>query len=267
MYEASETGPKIIIIAMATLFGLLFLIFLYYIWAEKFGGKTIYDKNSNPESNFELTRDIVKHLTTLKPNATNDMGLDNESLPAVPNVAFPANDNSIALDASDPNYVPPGFKMKPGAKPKKQVFNVGNNIYTYGQAEAVCKAFDSKLATYPQLVKAYKSGADWCNYGWTKGKLALYPTQKASWLKLQDDPETRNSCGKVGINGGYFENPDMLFGVNCYGIKPSPRDHEKVKYQQKSKKEYELEQQVAKIKRNIDNLSINPFNKSKWSNC
>ena len=27
-------------------------------------------------------------------------------------------------------------------------------------------------------------------------------------------------CGNPGINGGYFANPDLKFGVNCYGIKP-----------------------------------------------
>lgn len=264
MYESNETGPKLIIIAMAILFGFLFLIFLYYIWAEKFGADIVED-NSNTHT--ELSKNELKHVTRLSSNGKLDMGLDNESLPATPNVGLPANNNSLPLDPTDPNYVPPGFKMKPGATPKKQVFNISNNIYTYKQAEAVCKAFGADLATYPQLVEAYKKGADWCNYGWTKGQLALFPTQKKTWLKLQDDADTRNNCGKVGINGGYFENPDMLYGVNCYGIKPPPRDHEKVKVQQKSKKEYELEKQIAKIKKNIDNLSLNPFNLNKWSNC
>ena len=30
---------------------------------------------------------------------------------------------------------------------------------------------------YP-IIEAYKKGAEWCNYGWTQGQLATYPTQK-----------------------------------------------------------------------------------------
>jgi hypothetical protein len=258
MYQSSDTGPKIIIIAMAMLFGFLFLIFLYYIWAEKFD----YDNVKNPKP---LTPTDIQNIRKVTGNI--DMGLDNHQLPATPNVGIPTTDNSLPLDPSDPEYVPPGFKKKLNGKPKKQVFNVTNNIYTYNEAEAVCKAFGAELATYPQLVNAYRKGADWCNYGWTKGQLALYPTQKESWLKLQEDDETKDNCGKVGINGGYFENPDMLFGVNCYGIKPPPKNHEKVKTNTKSKKEYELEQQIARIKKNLSNVSINPFNMDKWSNC
>jgi hypothetical protein len=254
MYQSGDTGPKIIIIAMAMLFGFLFLIFLYYIWAEKFD----YDDIKKPNPLTQIDIQNIRKVTD---------GLDNEQLPAKPNVGLPTTNNSLPIDPSDPEYVPPGFTKKTSAKPTKQVFNVSNNIYTYKEAEAVCKAFGAELATYPQLVNAYKKGADWCNYGWTQGQLALYPTQKESWLKLQEDEETKNNCGNVGINGGYFENPDMLFGVNCYGVKPAPRDHEKVKISTKSKTDYELEQKIARIKKNLGNISINPFNMDKWSNC
>jgi hypothetical protein len=29
-------------------------------------------------------------------------------------------------------------------------------------------------------------------------------------------------CGFPGINGGYFQNKNLLLGVNCYGKKPPP---------------------------------------------
>ena len=29
-----------------------------------------------------------------------------------------------------------------------------------------------------------------------------------------------NNCGRPGVNGGYFDNPNIKFGVNCYGQKP-----------------------------------------------
>ncbi len=67
-----------------------------------------------------------------------------------------------------------------------------------------------------------KNGADWCNYGWSEGQLALYPTQEDSFAKLELNPETRGQCGLPGVNGGYFENKNLKFGANCYGEKPEP---------------------------------------------
>lgn len=258
MFQISDSGPRILITAFAIMIGFLLLIFLYYIFAEQLGADVIIDEPR------PLTSTDMHNIANASRSSVNYSGLDGEDVHATPNVI----QNQLPADPSDPDYVPPGFKKKVGGGKTKQVFNIGNNIYTYKDANAVCKAFGAELATYPQLVASYKKGANWCNYGWTKGQLALYPTQKDAWLKLQEeDPERRNDCGNVGINGGYFENPDMLFGVNCYGIKPAPRDHEKVKYNNKTAKEYELERQISKIKKNLDNLSVLPFNKKKWSNC
>ena len=46
-----------------------------------------------------------------------------------------------------------------------EVFNVPGNEYTYEEARALCKAYGAKIATYSQIENAYKSGAEWCNYG------------------------------------------------------------------------------------------------------
>ena len=152
---------------------------------------------------------------------------------------------------------------------KEQVFNIGNNIFTYKDAPAVCKAYGAKLATYDQMKKAYDEGANWCNYGWTNGQMALYPTQYNSWKKLQNGPErTRNSCGKPGLNGGYFENSNLRFGVNCYGKKPETEnsntdpncplkylDEESIKFDRK----------VNEYKSKLDDYTILPFNKKEWS--
>lgn len=258
-YQTRDNAPRILIMSVAVLFGFLLLIFFYYLWTEQF------DESGNNTPPMLNSMDFK----AIRRGKSQRGGFDNDDQPATPNISQPNNNsNEVPLNPNDEDYVPPGFKKKPGANPKKQVFNVSNNIYSYPEAEAVCKAFGAELASYNQLVQAYKKGANWCNYGWTKGQLGLFPIQKEFWLKQQEeDPERRNDCGKVGINGGYFDNPDMLFGVNCYGMKPSPRDHEKAKMEHKSAKEYELEQKIAKIKRNMDNISILPFNKSKWSNC
>ena len=67
---------------------------------------------------------------------------------------------------------------------RKQVFNVSENDYTYEEARAVCKAYGGDLATLEQMIEAHKKGANWCNYGWSDGQMALYPTQKIKSLKL-----------------------------------------------------------------------------------
>jgi hypothetical protein len=107
----------------------------------------------------------------------------------------------------------------------KEVYNLGSNIFTYVEAEAVCKAFDGELASHEQLVEAYNKGADWCNYGWSKEQHAFYPTQHATFDKLQKgSPSQQHMCGKPGINGGFFKEKDMRFGANCYGKRPDERD-------------------------------------------
>jgi hypothetical protein len=106
---------------------------------------------------------------------------------------------------------------------QKQVFNVSANKYMYRDAEPLCKALGAELATYDQVKKAWDEGADWCNYGWVKGQAAVYPTQKSTFDELQrgSTDDERLACGQPGVNGGFFDNPELRFGVNCYGDKPS----------------------------------------------
>jgi hypothetical protein len=101
------------------------------------------------------------------------------------------------------------------------VFNISENKYTYREAYELCKSFGGSLATYDQIETAYNAGAEWCNYGWSAGQMAFFPTQKATYDRLAKNPYTKNACGRPGINGGYMANPNIRFGVNCYGIKPN----------------------------------------------
>jgi hypothetical protein len=109
---------------------------------------------------------------------------------------------------------------------RKSVFNVASNKYTYADAEPLCKALGAELATYDQVKQAWDDGADWCNYGWVKGQTAVYPTQQKTFDKLQtaSTDDERMACGLPGINGGYMDNPDLRFGVNCYGDRPAEKD-------------------------------------------
>lgn len=152
---------------------------------------------------------------------------------------------------------------------KKQVFNISSNRYVYDDAEPLCRALGAELATYDQVKAAFDSGADWCNYGWTKGQLAMYPTQKATYDKLQLGPEgQRLACGRPGLNGGYFDNPDLRFGVNCYGIKPSQSQHdsaEESKGTPISPDALEFDKKVALYKSEADHIGILPFRDGAWS--
>ena len=81
-----------------------------------------------------------------------------------------------------------------------QVFNVSSNKYTYYDAEPLCKALGAELATYDQVKDAWSKGADWCNYGWIKGQMAVYPTSDDSFNKLQKGPaEQHLACGRPGV--------------------------------------------------------------------
>jgi len=152
-----------------------------------------------------------------------------------------------------------------GSGGNKQVFNVSRNLYSFSEAEPLCRAFGAELATYDQVKDAYKSGADWCNYGWVKGQLAVYPTQKATYEKLQHGPEhERMSCGLPGVNGGYFPNEDQRFGVNCYGSRPAETALDE-RLQQAETSDIAFDRQVNHYKSELDSIGVNPWSSKQWS--
>lgn len=167
-------------------------------------------------------------------------------------------------------------KEKVDTKPKEEVFNVGDNLYTYEDAQTVCSAYGARLATYDEIEKAYQDGAEWCNYGWSEGQMAFFPTQKATWDKLQKKETTKNSCGRPGVNGGFIDNPNVRFGINCYGIKPKPSDRELeiLKERQsspdsalpKTENDIILEKKIKYWKENGNKiLRLNSYNNKQWS--
>ena len=180
----------------------------------------------------------------------------------------------FSFDKENPVKQPNPIK-KPSpliVKRKKEVYNIDSNDFTYYDAPLVCKALGAELATYNQVLNAHKEGANWCNYGWSSNQLALYPIQKDMWDKLQqneDNGNKKNSCGKPGVNGGYFNNKNLKFGVNCYGHKIDP-DPSKIVYGKDtsvlntlSKKSNKLNKFKSMISKN--DLEIRPFNTNKWS--
>lgn len=156
---------------------------------------------------------------------------------------------------------------------KDEVFNISNNLYTYDDAQAICSAYGSKIATYEQIEDSYKDGAEWCNYGWSDNQMAFFPTQKATWDKLQKTKNRKNDCGRPGINGGYMANPYIKFGVNCYGKKPAPTDSDLARMAAnkeinipKSEDDLLLDAKVQYWKDNASKmLVLNSFDRTKWS--
>ena len=156
---------------------------------------------------------------------------------------------------------------------KEEVFNVSNNLYTYEDAKAVCQAMGSRLATYDEIEASYMGGAEWTSYGWSEGQHAYFPTQKDTWARLQEIKGHEHDLGRPGVNGGYFENPNVRLGVNCYGIKPqiSAADSalmnaKKNSVVPRSKEEIELDKKVQFWKENKDKfLVLSGFNNDKWS--
>jgi len=206
------------------------------------------DKSESPENEMKKELQMLQALQ-----------LDRDRK-AQESMAAAASASSASANESDDEYESNPFS----SESVSSVYNISQNIYTYYDAPAVCKAFNGELATYEQVKEAYKQGADWCNYGWVKGQQAVYPTQKATYAKLQKGPEKMaNSCGKPGVNGGYFDNPELRFGVNCYGIRPPKTAlDENVENQAAlppSTEELEFDKKVQKYRENINFIAISPF--------
>lgn len=153
---------------------------------------------------------------------------------------------------------------------KPQVFNIPENNYIYGDAQAVCKAYGARLATYQEVEEAYNKGAEWCNYGWSDGQMALFPTQQKTFDELQKIEGHENDCGRPGINGGFIDNPKLKYGVNCYGYKPRINKVEKEMMETtsiypKTKKDIAMDERVEYWKERLSEIIVSPFNHEKWS--
>jgi hypothetical protein len=158
----------------------------------------------------------------------------------------------------------------PVLKMQKQVFNIPGNYYTYDDAKAICDAYGARLASYNEMEEAYNKGAEWCVYGWSDNQMALFPTQKETWQKLQKIKGHEKDCGRPGVNGGYIDNPKTKYGVNCYGHKP-PMTAEAAKLMQqtpiypKNMNDIRHQERVDHWRSKITDILVAPFNHDAWS--
>lgn len=265
--------------AVITLILIIFVILVIYYktvgYYIDFGWKRIYE--------------IIRGKETVKIDVGEDTGITGTFKPMdEPNESSEEGSSATNHDEPPRPRLPPADERTPGLPgaidsvssslfgslniggPGKEVFNVSRNIYTYDDASAVCSAYGAELATYEQMKEAFEKGADWCNYGWVKGQMALYPTQKETYEKLQKGaPEFRNACGSIGVNGGYFDNPELRFGVNCFGKKPAKNASDELNESSvqlpPSPAEIEYEKKVQKFREQMNTMTVLPFRRGQWT--
>jgi len=239
MYPQLTGEPNFVLIGVSAVFGLLVIIMIYYIFISKSSRGEINQYNSQQTGR---NNNISTRTTGTKANTV--------SLAPVP----------INTGGS---YAPAPTGI---TTPKiNQVFNIKENIYTLDDAPAVCGALGANIATIDQLIDAHRSGADWCNVGWTKDGLAAFPIQYSTWQTLQgNDPGNRDVCGAPGINL-VRNDPNLLYGVNCYGAKPDPKGNEKVKQVILSDSQKALNAKIKGFQKNINAIGVIPFNAGSWS--
>lgn len=163
-----------------------------------------------------------------------------------------------------------GSSSVPELKFEKQVYHIPGNKYTFDDARAICKAYGNRLANYKEIENAYQNGGDWCSYGWSEDQMALFPTQMERWERLQKIKGHENDCGRPGINGGYIANPNVRFGVNCYGYRPKITSQEaemmkNIPLFPKTQKELDFQKRIEYWKNKIANIVVSPFNSNNWS--
>jgi hypothetical protein len=250
---------------------ILLIIIAYYIFSSSSGSGTFGlgngdDSGSNSGSSIMGIIIIIILVILIIVNAFQYFFSINVSA-YVQGLFTPKTTVDIVVDQS--SYTPEPAPV-PEIKFKKQVFNIPGNYYNYQNAKAICKAYGAELATYDQIEKAYNSGAEWCNYGWSANQLALFPTQKETYNTLQKIPGHENDCGRAGINGGYIANPRVKFGVNCYGNKPKITEEEEEIMQNtpsypQNIKDLAFQKRVDFWKTKVDDILVSPFNHNMWS--
>ena len=173
--------------------------------------------------------------------------------------------NISLLDNIFPSTKDEADEEKDVAVAADEVFNVSNNLYTYDDAKSVCSSYGARLASYDEIEKAYNEGAEWCNYGWSEGQMAFFPTQKDTWSVLQRNKAHANDCGRPGVNGGYMANPHIKFGVNCYGKKPVASEADLALMNAKKASLTPAAKDATDPKKEWKDAVLNSFNKDKWS--
>jgi hypothetical protein len=77
------------------------------------------------------------------------------------------------------------------------------------------------------------------------------------------------ACGVPGVNGGYFDNPEIRFGVNCYGTKPSENEADARAIMAQNgdltPQALAFDRKVLNYKSEMGQIPVNPFKPGTWS--
>jgi hypothetical protein len=254
LYPQITGEPNFILIGVSAVFGLLVIIMVYYI---------VVSKSKNPS---RLYRGGLQSNIALKANNLKNNNAVLNSATTVPTSTMPVPINSGGYYSAA--TVPTATNISGPTQSNssiKQVFNIKENIYAADDAGGVCGALGADVASLQQLVDSHRQGANWCNVGWTKEGLAAYPIQQEFWKKMQGNkPQNRNICGQPGINLARSD-AGLLYGVNCYGVKPEPKNGELVKEVVQNDADIALQAKIAQFQKTVNNMTLAPFNANKWS--
>jgi len=250
---------------------LIVLVFVaYFVLFSSLGNDTMESSDSSSNTQ-KLLKGIVIIIVVLLVFVNAFQYFFSMSITAyLKNIFSEKPEVDIVVDQSTYEATPSPSATIPEIQGKKQVFNIPGNTYTYDSAKALCTAYGADLASYQQVEDAYKRGGEWCNYGWSDGQMALFPTQQTTFDNLQKIPGHEHDCGRPGINGGYMANPNLRFGVNCYGHKPriTQEEDELMKVATpypETKEDMVFQKKVDYWKNHIDQILVSPFNYNNWT--
>lgn len=179
--------------------------------------------------------------------------------------------NKPEIDIDVQTDQPPGPEPAPIPElPGEEVYHIPGNHYTYDDSKALCAAYGGELADIRQLQDSYEKGGEWCSYGWSKDQMALFPTQYEHWKRLQSIEGHENDCGRPGVNGGYIDNPNVRFGVNCYGHRPKITALEAEIMEDTpdypiTRADQKFNKRVEYWKKKLEDILVSPFNPKHWS--
>jgi hypothetical protein len=254
--------PKFLIILLVVI--ILYIIVLMNLESEDSSAfMTINNTNSSKSSSSMMTILFVVLILLILTNGFQYIfGFD--IIAKIKNLFTLNPELDIKVDQSTIKTPVPEIRLK------EQVFNIPENDYIYEDAKALCSAYGARLATYKEVEDTYKDGGEWCNYGWSEGQMALFPTQQSTYDKLQTIKGHENDCGRPGVNGGYMANPKVKYGVNCYGYKPrmTPEEEDLMATKPlypKTEKDIAMENRVNYWKDKLTEILVSPFNHNSWS--
>jgi hypothetical protein len=121
------------------------------------------------------------------------------------------------------------FKIKPfntetGQWNSEEVFQVYDGGYdkTKDEAAQVCADVGARVATYNELDKSLRAGAQWCSASWVSD-----PNKNNGFYPMQ---QNNGFCGSVvtgiseyGADNAPKKDNKPMFAVNCYGLKPNSK--------------------------------------------